>query len=828
MTPAPAPPSGPRAADLVAVALTSGAAIALQIALTRVLSIALWHHFAFLVVGLALLGFGLAGSWLFARGGAVRAGEERLADVLARRALLAALAALGSLLAALAIHPNALELFRSASTAFSLGLLALLATVPFFGAGIVIGTALAGWPERVGRIYAADLVGGGAAAALALAALPRLGALGTIAAAVLLLATAALLLARTRRARRASALAALVLCAAAAGLLRDEDDWLAPAPTKEIARFHSPALRAQWLERRAWTAHGRVDVTRPFAGPPLMAGEVGPGAGTWTIRMAFQDGAAPTTMHRIERDPAELSFLPRSTTAAAWVLRGARFGPREARPRRGSRALVIGVGGGVDVMMALAYGASEVTGVELNPALLDLLRGPYRAFTGNLAGRPEVRLVEAEGRAFVRRSRARYDVIQLAGADTFTALSSGAHSLAEAHLYTLEAFADYFAHLAPGGCLSVCRLFLDPPRETLRLAVTAEHAMRRRGVVEPWRRIAVLRGRQWATLLGCERDISPAEMERLRGLAAREGFSLPFDPLRAEPGPFRSALVGDASGRERFIASYPFRIAPATDEAPFFFDYFRWTRLPAFAGLRSESVYATAVPVGHGVQLLTLALATALAALGMVLPARRRTGAVLGRRWGGFYFAAIGAAFLLVEVALVQRLTFFLGQPTVALGAVLGSLLAAAGVGAALSRRAHGARGWLGLTLPPGLALAWAASTWALPALVGLGFAARLGLALALAVPLGVLMGMPFVAGIARLRGPWQPLVPWAFAANGLFTVLAAAAAPLLAAEIGFSVLFLLASAIYAAAFVALPRVGAPADAGAAPPASPNTVKPSR
>ncbi|MCA9626262.1 MAG: hypothetical protein KC766_01290 [Myxococcales bacterium] len=793
----------PRGVDLLGVALVSGAAISAQIALTRVLSITLWHHFAYLVVGLALLGFGTAGAWLSVR--RVRFETAHLRQLLASRGRWGAVASVASVLLALLIRVNPLELFRNSSTLIALSLVIALCTVPFLAVGVVLGTALGAWSQHAGRVYAADLIGGGAFGGLAVVLIPFLGALGLLLFAGCAVGVAALCFAFGTDAVRRTALVTLALATVCLGVGRDEDSWILPAPTKEISFYHRPDVGIRSIEYREWTPHGRIDVSYPFDGPPLVAGEVNTNSRTYRVRAVTQDGSAPTTIHQIERDPSELEFLPHSSTAAVWVLRGAKFGPTSERAPGGPRVLVIGVGGGVDVMLALAHGASHVTGAEINPAILGLLKSRYLDFTGHLAERPDVDLVNSEGRTFVRATHERYDVIQLAGVDTFTALASGAYSLAEAYVYTAQAFDDYLAHLTDSGCLSVSRLILQPPRETLRLTVTANEALTRRGVRDPWRHIAVLRTKQWATLLVCRQAITKEQRDRLVGFAKRERFGMAFDP-GAPSGPFAEAIVPDLARRARFLSSYPYRLEPATDEAPFFFDYFKWSSLLALPQMKSESLYGTNVPIGHGVLLGTVLVTLLLAFFGIRKPLQLlEIPPQLSRRRAGIYFACLGVGYLLVEVALIQRLSFLLGHPTYGLSVVLSGLLAASGLGALVSQRLRSAR-WLRFVVPLVVLLVGLLSWRFLPGLVGASFGARLGVSLAAILPLGFVLGMPFPRGIRLLGERAVQLVPWAFGVNAFFTVLASAFAPMFALALGFSSLFALAAASYAAAFWAFGR----------------------
>jgi SAM-dependent methyltransferase len=792
----------PLPATYAGVFCISCAALATQVALVRVLSISLWHHFAYLVIGIALLGFAAAGAVLTASGQLTEGG---LQPALARRARYAALFTLCAILVAAVIRCNTLDLLRDPSVAVGLLCLIVVCALPFFGAGLVIATALSGVKERAGAVYAADLLGAATGAAVTLPLLERLGAVGVIFGAAVLCAVSALLFSlggpRRELLRSGGVLAAALVAALALG---SSEAWINPAPSKEIRHFYNPDAQKRDIELTRWSAQGRIDVSKELLLPPIMGASFGKGnpAPLWPGRAVTQDGAAPTVLYRYAINGKRIPFLKHNTSAAVWELRGAQAG-------RGSEVLVIGVGGGIDLQIAKTYGAARVTGVEINPVMLDLLRQHYPDFTGKLHEQPGVTLVQEEGRAFLRASTARYDVIQLSGVDTFTALSHGAQSVAEAYLYTLEAFEDYLDHLRPDGCLSMSRLILPRPRETLRLAYTAAEALARRGVKRPGEQIFILRGRGkgWASLLVCQRPLERAGVERLRAFAQRENFAVIFDPLtqRGE-GPFYSALHDDPVKRAAFAAGYQFLITPATDDTPFFFDYFRWSNLSEL-GQRTDpgAMYAPAVPIGHAVVLTALVLTTLLAVIGILLPLRRldrqRTDPPRqGRRRHLLYFAGLGLAFILVEVTFLQRLTFLLGHPSYALSVVLAVLLLSSGLGAALSRRLPlDGRLWAALPYLLAALLAAAAifSRLLLPDLLQLSFGGRLAVSVLLLAPLGLLMGIPFPAGIQQLQRSAPALVPWAFGVNGFFTVIATGLSTVIALQTGYTLLLGLAALVY-------------------------------
>ena len=791
-----------------AVALVTAAALAIQVGLTRVFSVTLWHHFTYLVIGIALLGYGVAGAVLsyWTRSGTDEnaLGRKRLS----RRVRWVALASFAAFACSTTVRFDALELFRDPSVGVGLALLILLTAIPFFGAGLVVATALASYPKRTGSIYAADLLGAGCGAAIALPALSWLGAPGLIFVSTVVMAVAGVLFALPLgRSEIVKGVFIVVLLSTFAGLLHDDEPWAFPAPSKEIHLFPSRGPGVRKSVHRKWTPTGRIDVSAETSLPPLMGGEFGRDALAFRkIRLVMQDGAAPTFLFRMKGDLSELSFLRHSSTAAVWVARGVNLGDDQIpRGNIGAKSLVIGVGGGIDLAIALAHGADHVTGVDVNPEILALTQKHFVDYTGKLALRKDIRLVVGEGRSFIRRTDQRYDVIQLSGVDTYAALSQGAYSVAEGFLYTVEALEDYLAHLRPGGCVSFSRWIMNPPRETLRLATTAAEALRRRGVKDPATHLVVIRGNAWATLLACDKPFEKRQVQRLHAFAHYEGYRWVFNPLNNTGGAFDRALRTPEQSRKAFIADYVYQLNPTTDDAPFFFNYFRWKNLAQMGEMKSENVYTSPVPIGHGLLLGTLLLTGILAFFGIWLPARKHVG--LSSRWAyTLYFGALGLAYLFVEMTFLQRLTFFLGHPSYALTVVLSALLISSGLGSAASKWVKGEKRlrWLSFGLPLVLLGAIFISRLLLVELVGLAFAGRVVVSIAVLLPVGFLMGMPFPLGLARLESKGSGLIPWAFGVNAFFTVIASSLATVIAMESAFTVLLGLAGGLYFAALMIL------------------------
>jgi hypothetical protein len=649
-------------------------------------------------------------------------------------------------------------------------------------------------------------------------------------------------------------------------------------------------------------------------------------------RGVAQDGTAPTMLFKDAAKLDSFPFLDDTQAATAYVV-------HRAAGKKDQQVMVIGVGGGVDVMVALANGAKHVTAVELNTAMIEMVTERHRDYLGGLFDEPgpfadRIELVNSEGRAWLRSHDARYDVIQMSGVDSYTALSTGAYTLSESYLYTVEAVADFWSHLNPDGVVTWSRFIESAPkksRETLRLANIAVSALRELGVADPAAHVCVFQGLGWASTMLKQSPFTAAEVQALRDFALRQGFvGMIFDPLQppaavGEPEPtwfagqrvallpqiaalpgvgaepaaveaawdalaalapavakgqpvtaeqlppalqapataaaalqllasqrasfaaqveylattrrdFATLLRGDAAARAAFLAGYEFDVSPSTDDRPFFFNYYRWSaladRVAAWFGGGSRTQqdtlfnYHTDFPVGHLVLLGSMAQILLLAALLIFLPLRKleREGT---RRPGAtrffLYFAALGLGFMLIEIALMQKLVIFLGHPTYALSLVLVSLLASAGLGSLLAGRIAvvGRRHllWILLAIVAVVLLNVLAVNHLLPLLLGAPLWARMLVVVLLLVPTGLALGMPFPTGMRAVEARCPQLVPWGWAVNAFFSVFGSIFCIVLSMAIGFSNVFYVALGVYMVGLLGMATLralpAAPATAGA-------------
>ena len=790
----------------VAVALIAAAALAYQLLLMRWLAIAHWHPFAVVIISLALLGHGASGTALSLAG---ERALRRFEVLFPACAIAFSLAAGGCLLLASRIPFNGLELVWDLRQFGWLSALYLCLALPFFFAAGCFGLAFARFGSDIPLLYGADLLGAGLGAGAALALLWLVPVDVALAVAVSLGPLAALLIVRGRSAWVLGASACLAVMALAAMAWAGT---LTPAANEFKGLSKTLLVRdarviAQRHSSYGWLAvlHSPRVPLRQAAGLSLAnVQEPAPQLGLYT------DGDAPSVITYRSDDPSTLAYLGRTTSAL----------PYRMRPQ--ARVLVLGAGGGTEVLQALVLGARAVDAVELNPQLVALVRNTFRAYAGDLYRDPKVRVHVADARGFVRASRARYDLIVLASGGSAAAGGAGVQAVGEDYGATVEALRDYHASLAPGGLLAVTRWEKQPPRDVLRLFATAVAALRAEGVREPGRQLAAIRNWDAGTLLIKRGAFTSAEIAQLRGFIDEFGFdAVHFPGMRADEANRFHVLERDESRAgaaallspraAAYLDDYKFDIAPVSDDRPYFANFFKWSTLPELWRLRAQGA---AVLLDSGYLLLLAALALALPlAIGLVLlpllALPRGDHAMPVVRWrAALYFVCLGLAFLLIEIACLARLGLLIGQPLLAVGIGLTGFLLFAGAGSVyvqwwlardprpistLTTRAIGAIAIALLWHFLAFALALRLGTATSPALRGL-------LGLLTIAPLAFAMGMPFPLGLTRLARVAPAFVPWAWGLNGCASVIAAIVALLLAIQVGLSATLLIALALYATA----------------------------
>jgi len=752
------------------VALTTMATLLLELSLTRIFSVVFYYHFAFLAISIALFGLGVGGVFSY-----VVAGWK---TPLFRK--LGYLSMLNSLLVMVALAVVVAQ--KEEPGIWRLALVYFTTSLPFFVSGAIVSLAISETVERIDRVYFFDLLGASAGCLLLVPFLNHFGGTSTVMLVGVLFAAAGAIwhsIAGSVKLRAAAVALALALFA-----------FVFYNGTHDIVAIrYAKGHKLKKEEFVQWNSFSRI------------------GVHDYSI---YIDEDASTGI-------ASFDFAHLSDRERHQLLEEGPALPYAVRP--GAKALVIGPGGGWDIARALASGSHDITGVEINPIIATtVMRDKFVAQSRGIYLRPDVRIFVEDGRSFVRRSNERYQVLQATLVDTWASTAAGAFALSENNLYTTDALRDYLLHLTGDGMAAFTRWGLDPPRESLRLVSLAMAALNQLGEPEPWRHIIASREGStsgWGaqdTVLISRQPFGPADLARARAAMAAASMQPIYLPDERIPGQFTDLLrSSDPAAYER---NYRYNISPVTDNQPFFFYTVQPRDVLAFvahASRRSADFKINkAVPLLYGLMAISVLATVIILALPPVLLGTR-----LPRHKGVLrfllYFLCIGAGYILIEMALIQKFVLFLGHPTYALTVVIFSLLVSSGLGSYFSRRILGdddRRLFRALLLIALLvALLAAVLTPLLEAGVGLPLTLKFAITVALISPAGFVMGMPFPTALKRLEEWHSPSVRWAWSLNAAASVLGSVGSLVCAIYLGLAQTLLAGGLLYLAALAVVSRL---------------------
>ena len=745
---------------LAGVFLVCFANLLLEVVVTRLFSATMFYHFTFLAVALALFGIAASGVYVFI------ARERFLSDVRGEMARASRRFALGALVALAYAMANPIDVVIvtganvvpdfTTRQAWQLLFLVGITAVPFFYAGLVVSLALT-FVKDTGRVYAWDLAGAALAALATGVVLSLVGGPTAVLVAIVVALVAAALFEGN-------------------GTTRWVYVWLGLAAI--VANLNHPFIRvpstkgvnAEAVRFERWNAFSRVTVDGG--------------------KMIKIDASAATQIEDLR------TLVPGMHRNEISALAYAIF------DQPADNVLVIGPGGGRDVLHALSAGATSVTGVEVNPIIADeIMKGAYRKASGGLYLDPRVHIVVDDGRSVVRRSDKKYDVLQASLVDTWAATAAGAFALTENALYTVEAFDDYLGHLSDRGVLTMTRWHTGASGETARLLILAAAALEHAGVKTGDARKHMCYATAGATGLGTlivkRAPITPDERARLEAACAAAGFDASITPTSPATDPLARYL--DAGPSSSLVANASEELRPPTDDRPFFF-YFKKARdLLDPTGKMDDPGLWILLSLGA-----VLLLATAFVILPLILHWQKQAPGSATHGQGGVlgYFGLVGFAFIVVEIALLQRFTLFLGHPSYSLLVILFSLLLTTAIGAYVSSRFPIAS--LGRVILIGgsiLAALAVIGAYVLPSIlhaaIGASLPARIALTIVLVSPSGVVMGAMVPSMVRILSDANSPLVPWGWGANGATSVIGTVIATVLAIYAGFSTTFLVGALGY-------------------------------
>ncbi len=794
----------------LSIALTSALALAYEILLMKLFGIIQWHHFAYMIISLALLGYGASGTFIaLAREWLLKYFSYAYVGNIA----LFAVSSIFCFIVAQQIPFNPLELLWERSQLFLLFGLYLLLALPFFFAANAIGLAFINHKTDISGLYGADLFGAGLGS-LGILILLYLFFPESILQLIALLGLLSAVIATREVMLKPNGVLLLLFSAALFSILFFARDFTLKMNVYKDLSQTLQISGTKIIEERS-SPLGMISVVQspevPFRYVPglSMASDVEP----LQQLGVFTNGDGMSAITKYPEKMQQLGYLDYQTSALAYHLGNL------------DKVLILGAGGGSDILQALYHEAKEIDAVEIDPQMVDLIGTKYAEFAGDIYAMESVKVHTAEARGFVASSKEKYDLIQMAMVDSFGASSAGLQSLSENYLYTVEALQLYLQHLKPEGYLSFTRWLKLPPRDTLKLFVTAIEALERNGVEDPKKHLILIRGLQTSTLLIKNGIFSSAEITELKRFCDKRFFDIAyyFGLPKSETNRYNildkpyffqgtQALL---ENREEYYRNYKFDIKPASDDRPYFYHFFKWETLEEILALRGTGGLQL-LEWGYLVLVAALLQAVVASLVLILLPLIRyrkveKSRITTSKKRVLVYFFALGLGFLFLEIYFIQRFILFLSHPLYTIAVVLSSFLIFAGLGSSYSKRLAELKGY-SKSARYGIVGIFVFGLFYVLMLDHIfdflliqSDTIKIAASVLLIAPLAFAMGMPFPMGLSELGNHSESLIPWAWGVNGCASVISAVAATLVAIHFGFTVVMVMALIFYLLAYLSFP-----------------------
>ncbi|HEX2169047.1 MAG TPA: hypothetical protein VHF65_01990 [Nitrososphaera sp.] len=742
--------------------------LVLEVSITRIFSAAIWYHFAFVAVSVALVGLGASGLVV----------QHRVTKLKGKWAEnLTIYSAWGI---TIFIPITLFVMHALASQVIYLPLYMVLFSVPFFLIGIIISAAFNAFASVAGRLYAADLIGASVGALLVVLFLVLTGGEGSTLIVGLIAAVSSTLFARITRNTRKTIASVIFVGFAISLILLNHATQIFAIPTDPTAQKDLPIYLREHpgskIIKTEWNSFSRIDVVE------------GGGGSEGLVAKVFIDGGAGTNI--ISWDGNTESRQELST----WM----QYLP--FKMMQDPKVLVIGSGGGRDVVASLVSGSKDVTSVEINPIIYETVKS-YGDRAGNVYSHQYVRSYVDEGRSFITRSSEKYDIIYVPFVDTWASVSSGGLSVSENFLYTLEGFQQYYDHLSERGKIVTVRWLIDAPR----FISTYAELLEQNGIPQDQlhRHLIMVTSDSYTQdpsvtmVVFSKTPFTDEEISFLSQSFSQYDYKPILVPGQVMREPYTALLSGDIT-LDQFYGQFATKVYPVTDDNPYFLSFEK--------------------PLPPAVEILLYA-SIGIVAIFVLIPfvwIRRIKAVAAGHQEEGHintkrseigiatvipYFAALGVGFILIELALLQKLILLMGNPTMTFALLLFTILISSGGGSLVSSRIAknnmrnlvfviggiAGLGMLYVFLVPSIIYSALAEPLEIKAAVSVGILA----------PIGFLMGMPLPTGMRLLKVHRPDFIPWMWAINGAFSVLGAVLAIALGIMYGSSFAMILGALVY-------------------------------
>lgn len=818
---------------LLSLGLISATALAYEILLMRLFSIIQWHHFAYMIISLALLGYGISGTLVSLLQTTLLKPKHRWFHITYPLFLfLFSLSSFGCFFLAQSIPFNPEAIIWDTQQIWNLLGIFLLLSTPFVLAASAICLVFIHYPEQIAKIYSMDLMGAGFGSiaiilmlffVFPITALLIISLSGLTATLIALQETQQLSIKKTIN-KNATRTFSFIIVLTGLFYISSFQYWqLNISPYKDLSTTLNIG-GTQIIEQQS-SPLGLLEIVES----PQFPFRHAPGLSLHNSQEPleqlglFSDAANMTAITRYPDELEKLSYLDQLTSALPYHLNTI------------NRLLIVGAGGGSDILQARFHKTQNIDAVELNSQIIELLSNQFAAYSGHIYLQDNINIHSGDIRGFLSKKESsndgNYDLIQISLMDSFNASASGLYALNESYLYTIEALQTYLQHLNPDGYLAISRWVKTPPRDAIKMFMTAITALEQYQIQPAAHHLVLIRGWQTATLLVKKNPFKASEIEALKQFCQARAFDVVWYPgIKAgetnQYNHFREAyfyqaaraLLNDMDSRQQFLQNYKYDVNPASDDKPFFHHFFKWSVFKELISLREQGGLVL-VEMGYIVLFVTLLLAIVSSIILIILPLivfHFRSGAkaeyslsALDRLQLFIYFFSIGLAFLFIEIAMMQKFILYLYHPIYAIPVILAAFMIFAGLGSAWTKQ---------------LLLRFSAQQLLLGAIMGIVFIGvfysyflgsffamtasypiiiKIILSLLLIAPLAVCMGMPFPLALGALSvssssgSSNTAYIPWAWGINGCASVISAVLASLLAIHFGFNLVIIFGLGLY-------------------------------
>jgi hypothetical protein len=791
----------------ISIGILSAAIIAYQLILMQILSIVQWYHFAYMIISVALLGFGAAGTFL----SIFRNRLIKRFDTLFP--LLMICSAIGM---ALVVGLSQLPIFRfdsyllfapSEQVSHILKLLStyLLFFLPFFFGALAIGLVFVYQTSQIGKLYFSNLIGSGAGGIIALILmwfffpneLPAIIALLTLVAALLVInkRTSVLL-------KIFSAISFLIILYV-----------LINPPSLVLSQFKSLSKIMNLPEAKIIaeknSPSGLIEVVSSPASryAPGLSLKYQPTSGKiGSSKLVFNNGNWFGAL--LSSSDADTNHLLNYTTNAFPYFMSER-----------KNVLVLDTGTGKDVLQAISNNADDITAVESNNTIISLLKNKFADETDSIYYHPSVHIINITSRTYLLMNDSdKYDIIIFPMVDAFGG-TSGIYAIQENYTFTKEALRGMWHRLTSDGVISITSWIDYPYRNPLKIIATIVKVLEEEGIKNPSNYITAVRGWGTVTIAMKRSPLTRIEEEKIRNFC-KQMF---FDPLILpslnpdERNKYNKLQNNDffvyvdkilSSGKEEFYDQYAFNIKPATDNSPYFSQFLKWKSIPHIA----KFFGGQAIPffeIGYLIVVLTFFQIIVISIILIILPLFKLRWKGEYRGWTLFYFSGLGLGYMLVEIIFIQRFILYFGNPIYSISAVISFMLICSGIGSYFSSKLVLTRKIFLLITGSIIAFLLIYSFILTPILqktIAFPFILKIPVAFVLVAVPSIIMGIPFPIGLRFLNERNSTIVPWAWGINGCLSVISAVLAIILAVETGFTMVMVCAAGSYAIAFFVIFR----------------------